>query len=100
MRAVHEMAPRAGIAASCAALGVARATYYRARRPQAPRPPRPASLRALSHEEREAVYAQLHAPRFADLAPAQIFAQLLDEGQYLCSVRTMYRLLAARAELR
>ncbi len=100
MQAVHEIAPHAGIAASCAALGVSRATYYRARRPPAPRPPKAAPPRALSHEEREAVYAQLHAPRFADLAPAQIFAQLLDEGRYLCSVRTMYRLLAARTELR
>jgi len=99
MQAVSEVAGCAGIAASCAALGVARATYYRSLRPQA-RLPRPTPPRALQPEEREAVYAQLHAPRFADLAPTQVFAQLLDEGRYLCSVRTMYRLLAQRAELR
>jgi putative transposase len=100
MQAVYEGAARTGIAAGCAALGVSRATYYRTRRPAAARATRPSPARALSAAEREAVYAHLHAPRFADLAPAQIFAQLLDEGRYLCSVRTMYRLLEQRKELR
>jgi putative transposase len=100
MQAVHEICGRASIASGCAALGVSRATYYRSRRPKAPRAQRPTPSRALSLVERDAVYEQLHAPRFVDLAPAQIFAQLLDEDRYLCSVRTMYRLLEQQHELR
>jgi putative transposase len=42
----------------------------------------------------------LHEPRFVDRAPAEVYATLLDEGQYLCSERTMYRILAANAEVR
>src|SRR5260370_39360969 len=47
-----------------------------------------------------AVLAVLHEPRFVDLAPAEVYATLLDEGQYLCSQRTMYRVLAAHHEVR
>jgi hypothetical protein len=46
------------------------------------------------------VLARLHEPRFVDLAPAEVYATLLDEGAYLCSERTMYRLLAEHAEVR
>jgi putative transposase len=88
---------------ACAALGLARATYYRHTRPR----PTPApvarewvSPRALTAPERDTVLAVLHEPRFADLAPAQVYAQLLDEGTYHCAVRTMYRVLAAQAEVR
>lgn len=59
-----------------------------------------ASLRALSAEEKTAVLNVLHSERFVDSTPEQIYAILLDEGQYLCSVRTMYRLLKAREESR
>ncbi|MFX8704314.1 IS3 family transposase, partial [Acinetobacter baumannii] len=61
------------------------------------RPPPP---RALSGGERDRVLDLLHGDRFVDAAPAQVYATLLDEGQYLCSVRTMYRLLAANDEVR
>ena len=90
-------------AAACDALGVARATVYRqrARRagplaaPPASRPPR-----ALTAEERQTVLDLLREPRFADLAPAEIYATLLDEGIYHCSIRTMYRILDDHDEVR
>ena len=91
-----------GIEATCAALDVCRATYYRSRQPvfygpvQQPAP----SPRALSAEETQAVLDLLHEERFADLAPAQVYASLLDEKRYLCSERTMYRVLAANDEVR
>jgi len=101
MRLVDEFAPRDGVAATCAAAGLPRATYYRRKRPTLPRPPRPAPPRALSAAERERVLAVLHAPEHVDLAPAQVYAKLLDErAEYLCSERTMYRVLAAAGEVR
>ena len=100
MATVTQIGPRLGIAPTCAALGLPRATYYRRRRPQPAARPRPASPRALGVVERAAVLEQLHAPRFVDLAPAEVYATLLDEGTYLCSERTMYRLLAAHREVR
>ncbi len=100
MATVTEVGPQLGIAPTCAALGVPRATYYRRCQPQDARPPRGRSPRALSAAERTAVLEVLHEPRFVDLAPPEVYATLLDEGQYLCSERTMYRLLAAHHEVR
>ncbi len=100
MATVMEVGPRLGIAPTCMALGLPRATYYRRQRPPRARPPRRPSPRALAADERATVLAVLHEPRFVDLAPAQVYATLLDEGRYLCSERTMYRLLAAHQELR
>jgi putative transposase len=96
------VAPEIGLAPACRALGVSRATAYRHRdpRPRAQRPPRPTSPLALSEEERSAVLEQLHDERFIDDSPAQVYATLLDEGTYLASERTMYRLLAAQGESR
>ena len=89
-----------GIAATCAALGLPRATYYRLLRPKVTPGPRPAPARSLSPEQRRLVLERLHEPRFVDLAPTEVWAQLLDEGDYQCSVRTMYRILEANAEVR
>ena len=100
MATVTQIGPRLGIAPTCAALGLPRATYYRRRRPARAAPPRRPSPRALGGAERSAVLEQLHTPRFVDLAPGEVYATLLDEGTYLCSERTMYRLLAAHAEVR
>ncbi len=100
MATVTDLGPRLGIAPTCAALGVPRATYYRRRRPPCPPPRRGRPPRALSTEERATVLDVLHEPRFVDLAPAEVYATLLDDGQYLCSERTMYRLLAAHHEVR
>ena len=94
MEAVAQLSPAVGVAAACAVLGVPRTSFYR--RPiYGPAPARPAPARALSQPERETVRDLLNSPRFVDCAPAAIQATLLDEGQYLCSTRTMYRLLAA-----
>jgi putative transposase len=96
--AVNQLAPTVGIESACDALGMPRASFYRQRPvygPTQPIPPtvRPAPARALGLEEREAVRVVLNSERFQDCAPAAIQATLLDDGQYLCSTRTMYRLL-------
>ena len=104
MSAVLEVAPPVELAVACRALGLARATVYRRRRPRSAGPRRGEHRspppRALRPEERAQVAQVLHSERFVDRAPAQIVATLLDEEQYLCSVRTMYRLLEAHGELR
>ncbi len=101
MQTVAEIGPRLGVATTCAALGLPRASYYRGQQPCPERkPPRPAPVRALPPEEREQVLAVLHEPRFVDLAPAEVYATLLDEDRYLCSERTFYRVLAENAEVR
>jgi putative transposase len=153
MASVAALASVVGVTASCEAIGVARASFYRPARPRvrrgplaivAPEPgegPRPSALpapsprhegavgerselgvpprrtwdhdvggpppplvrshpRALSLVEQAAVLAVLHSPRFRDAAPAAVYATLLDEGVYVASERTMYRLLAAAGETR
>jgi putative transposase len=100
VNAVTEIAPLVGIVLACAMLAVARATYYRTQRPRAPLAPRPTPPRALGTEERQAVLDVLHEARFVDLAPAEVYATLLDEQRYLCSERTMYRVLEANQEVR
>lgn len=87
---------------ACEVLGRSRASHYRARRPPllGPPAPRPVSARALSAGEGEAVVEVLNSERFCDRAPAQVWATLLDEGVYLASISTMYRLLRARAQVR
>ena len=102
MRAVQAAAAALGTAPACAVLGLPRATLYRQRRPPAvpPPAPRPAPPRALDPAERQAVLETLHSDRFLDQAPAQVHAKLLDEGTYLCSPRTMYRLLDAAGEVK
>ena len=100
MQTVTELGPQLGVAPTCVALGVARATYYRGLEPQPEPRPRPTPARALVPAERRAVLDVLHEPRFADLAPAEVYATLLDEERYLCSERTLYRVLAEHQEVR
>jgi putative transposase len=102
MAAALEITPELGTAPVCHALGLARATLYRRRRPPASRPrrPRPRPARALSTGERETVLEVLHSERFCDQSPREVHAALLEEGQYHCSPRTMYRLLSERNEVR
>ena len=100
MQTVAELAPRLGIAPTCAALGLSRASYYRGRAPRPEPKPRPMPVRALAPEERGEVLAVLNEPRFMDLAPAEVYATLLDEHRYLCSERTFYRVLAENAPVR
>jgi putative transposase len=103
--AIAELAPVVGVKAACAALGRPRASHYRHHRqspPPAKRPARPPRRqpRALSPTERQTVMDILHEPRFVDQAPASVYATLLDEGRYLCSESTMYRLLRDHGEVR
>ena len=103
MKAVEELPPQVSTAAACRSLRVPRATLYRQRRPKPPASaaaPRPKPPRALSDQERQQVVDVLDNETFADKAPAEVFAALLDRGQYLCSIRTMYRVLDARQEVR
>ena len=98
---VHTAGPELGIVAACAALGLARATYYRRLEPAMLGPaPKRFSPRAMTGDERRAVLAVLHEDRFIDLAPAEVYATLLDEGTYHCSERSMYRVLAENQEVR
>ena len=99
MSGVTYLAPLVGVVAACVMLAVARASYYRSLAPRIA-PPRPSPPRTLSAGEREQVLDALHEPRFVDLAPAEVYATLLDEGRYLCSERTMYRVLAENCEVR
>ena len=99
--AAQPLAVQVGVAPACQALGVSRATFYRRQRPTpGHQQPRPTPARALCESEREHVLNVLASPRFVDRAPAEVAATLLDEGQYLCSERTMYRLLAANQPVR
>ena len=100
MQTVAELGPRLGVAPTCAALDIARASFYRQQQPRPEPRPRPAPPRALTEGDRRAVLDTLHEPRFVDLAPAQVYATLLDEHRYLCSERTLYRMLAANDEVR
>ena len=100
--AVAELTPLVGVARACASIGLSRSTYYRWCRPAAVRRKmaRPAPPRALSQAENEKVQQVLNSERFADSAPRQVYAALLDEGTYHCSWRTMYRVLTAAGQVR
>ena len=99
--AAEELAESVGVSASCSALNLARATYYRRQKPRSEPRPRPAPPLKLSDDERRKTLDILHSERFADQAPRSVCATLLDEDQtYLCSPRTMYRILAAEGEVR
>jgi putative transposase len=100
-QAVTELAPWLGTVGACQSVGASRASLYRWRTPPPQRPSRARtpSARALSALERQTVLDRLHEDRFADCSPAHVYATLLDEGSYLASERTMYRLLAAQGEV-
>ena len=117
MQAVAEASAELGVAPACAALNLSRASYYRGRRAKSEKGGTPvptrlrqinpganqsvvSSRRALGFEERRLVLDVLHEGRFADLSPAEVYATLLDEGRYLCSERTMYRILVENREVR
>ena len=87
--------PGVSVVAACAALGVSRATLYRATAPCAPPTvrERAPSHRRLSDAERQAIVDVLHTPEFVDQPPMEVFAKLLSRGVYLASIRTIYRVL-------
>jgi putative transposase len=105
MAAVTELAADVGTIAACDALRMPRASYYRHRCAASspavtPARPGPLPARALRPAERETVLAHLHGERFQDRSPAAVYATLLDEGEYHCSIRTMYRFLKQEGESR
>ena len=99
--AFAELEPLTNTKFACEMLGKSRSTVHRHRNPkppiQGPRQPM-AHPAQLSPAESAQVLATLNSPRFWDKAPAQVWATLLDEGTYLCSIRTMYRILAAAGQ--
>jgi putative transposase len=102
--AVEELGRQVGLRMACQVLGVPRSQVYRARRTaqasaQVPLG-RPTPERALPPVERTTVREVLNSPRFADCTPREVYATLLDEGQYLCHWRTMYRILEEHQEVR
>lgn len=103
-QAITELAPIVGVREACKAVGEAQARWYRRHR-QSPAPPRPArparpQPRALSDAERAELRATLNSPDHVDEAPATVYAKLLDDGVYLGSVSTMYRVLREHDEVR
>src|SRR5439155_13846167 len=97
-----QLQPLLNTKTACDLLGKSRATHYRRRRPvvSRPRPAHSAPANALTPLEQAHVLAVLRHDDFADKAPAQVWATLLDEGQYLCSESTMYRILRQHGEVR
>jgi len=104
MTVVSELTSQFGVAAACQALAVPRSSFYRSRQVPSPKvnPPSPParSPRSLSEQEQSVVRGTLNSPRFVDQAPREVYATLLDEDRYLCSWRTMYRILEQHQEVR
>ena len=104
MAGLGELIPVVGVKQACRALNVPRASFYRWKAfdvSSAVVPPvKPAAARALGQTERTAVLACLHEERFQDSSPAAVYATMLDEGHYHCSIRTTYRILDGEGETR
>jgi putative transposase len=98
--ALTHLVPLVGVLVACAALAVSRASFYRWRKPSPAKTARPRPKRALSDEQNAEVLATLDSERFMEKAPRQVYAELLDENTYLCSVRTMYRVLEKHGQVR
>lgn len=101
--AICELTPTVGVRVACAAVGESRARHYR-RHPKSSPPIKPERVaapqpRALANPEREEVRRVLNSPDHVDEAPATVYAKLLDEGVYLASVPTMYRILREHGEV-
>ena len=101
MIACQELSKDVGTAAACKSLDIARPTYYRRLGDTGEKAAsRPAPPRSLSAVERQEILDVLHTDRFVDKAPTEVYATLLDEGIYHCSIRTMYRVLGDAGEVR
>jgi putative transposase len=104
MRAATDLSEHVSHSAACAGFGVSRSSFYRRRRPRESKPTTGMIARAvrrrLSAEERAAVLATLNSERFADASASQVYATLLDEGVFLCSISTMYRILRGARQVR
>ena len=102
INATENLAENIGVSPACEGMGVARSTlYYKRTRKQHPDvKSRPSPPRALDQKEKQQVLDMLHCERFVDKSPAEIWATLLDEEIYLCSERTMYRILDSGKEVK
>ena len=100
MSALPELALQIGMAKACRGLGLSRATQHRRLQPKVRSLAKRIPPLKLGVAEQAIVLAELMSPRFVDSAPHQVYASLLDEGRYLCSIRTMYRLLASQQAVR
>jgi putative transposase len=100
MQSAEQLGQRIGVEAACAALSLPRSSLYRGRRPRSKCTRPKISARALNQAEKIIVRQELNSERFQDQAPREVYATLLDEGQYLCSWRSMYRILAENDEAR
>jgi putative transposase len=104
INAAETLAEDVGVAPACESIGLARSTLYhmRSQKQGAKKEPksRPSPARKLGEKEKQQVLDMLHCERFVDKAPAEIWATLLDEGIYLCSERTMYRILESEKEVK
>jgi putative transposase len=103
MKAAEFLSQEVGVKKACYTLGLARASYYRwdpSPSSDFPEEKRPIPSWALSPEERQKVLDLLHTDRFIDQSPREVYATMLDEGTYLCSVRSMYRILDEQGEVR
>jgi putative transposase len=98
--AVEGLRQQIGVKAACQALGQPRCQFYRKRQPRPAAKAKAAPARKLTEAEREQVRSLLNSPRFVDQAPREVYASLLDEGRYVCSVRSMYRILAEEDQVR
>jgi putative transposase len=101
MAIVAEQGNILGVAPACAALAVPRATWYRRQKPKVTVPAAPRTVpRAMSERERGMVLSMLNDDRFLDQPPAQVYATLLGEGKYVCSISTMYRVLRENKQIK
>ena len=100
IQTVEQLGATIGVEKACRVLSLPRSSLYRARQAPNEPPSRLPSPRALSAAETNAIRAILNSERFQDQSPREVYATLIDEGQYLCSYRTMYRILAEHAEIR
>jgi len=100
MQTAKELSQKIGMQAACAALGVPRGSLYRASAPRKEQTSPKISRRALSPAEKETIRKELNSERFQDSAPREVYATLIDEERYLCSWRSMYRVLAENQEVR
>lgn len=100
MSVLRALSARVGVVQACARLGLWRATVYGQRRPKTPAVATRIPPLKLDVAEQAIVLGELMSPRFVDRAPHPVYATLFDEGRYLCSIRTMYRLLASQWAVR
>jgi len=100
MQSAEQLGEHIGVEAACTVLSIPRSSLYRARRPRAKCSSPKISPRAFSQAEKITVRQELNSERFQDCAPREVYAALIDEGRYLCSWRSMYRILAENEEVR